>query len=204
MLRHFPVCLRLDGTMDVDHTMQVGIGYVCYGYISICDLIFWFQILVVAGGRDSFRGEIFDSNEVLNMGSLTPTWTTGKKLPRPLFGVASINLDNSVVLIGMYYVSICYNIYILQEVSQEKMATTLNVQKFTPSMGPGHKLGHCNTQDAMLQPQHSTTQVPQISLDASRGGMKLLESPVLPYLTLNMLILFSQIALSLQFVKQAI
>ena len=61
----------------------------------------------MAGGEDSiFEGGI-SSTETLEEGGLN--WETGQALPRRLFHMASVSLDNTVLLIGIVYYHILHS-----------------------------------------------------------------------------------------------
>ena len=59
----------------------------------------------MAGGADS-ANEVISSTETLQEGGLN--WETGQALPRRLYGMASVSLDNTVLLIGIVYYHILY------------------------------------------------------------------------------------------------
>ena len=61
------------------------------------------QVLIVAGGLcDS---NLLSSTEKLNTGATA--WTTIKPLPRKLWGVATVSLDKSIVLLGKVGMVLC-------------------------------------------------------------------------------------------------
>ena len=55
------------------------------------------QVLIVAGGYDDSKNPL-SSTEKMTTGATA--WTTVKSLPRALAGVATVSLDNSIILTG--------------------------------------------------------------------------------------------------------
>ena len=59
----------------------------------------------MAGGLNS-AGEFISSTETLQEGGLN--WETGQALPRILYLMASVSLDNTVLLLGIVYYHILH------------------------------------------------------------------------------------------------
>ena len=56
------------------------------------------QVLIVAGGMGDKVSDLLSSTEKLTTGATA--WTTVKPLPRKLYSVASVSMDNKVFITG--------------------------------------------------------------------------------------------------------
>merc|ERR1719427_303298 len=57
------------------------------------------MVLIIAGGQDdSYGGPAISSTEKMTTGATA--WTTINPLPRTLYNVATVSMDNSIILLG--------------------------------------------------------------------------------------------------------